>query len=174
MRGGCGGPLEALLALPGAQHPLRLASVHCTEDPAFLRICWVVGTCGSGFRSWQPCCPSSVCIIIAKTSPFSRLVRGGASLCPVALGRGCCFSESYLCSSVAPSRLPVCCSAPPTLPGLPTLSLESPHLQYLCSLWDGPSASPHALFVRVLGCFLSFLSLRKLWLRFYLRFEKAV
>lgn len=107
-------PLEALLALPWAQHPLRPASVHCTEDPAFLRICWVIGTCGSGFRSWQPCCPSSVCIIIAKTGPFSRLVRGGASLCFVALGRGCCFSRSYLfCSSggpFPPPRLLLCTS----------------------------------------------------------------
>lgn len=121
---------------------------------------------------FHACGPTSVCIITAKTGLWSlcRAGWGQDGPCVVAMGWGCCFSQSYLLC-LSSSFVPLHAShpaalRPPLLPNLPPLNFWKAHLQYLCSLWDGSSVSSHALFVRVVcgvfSCvffFSSFLSL---------------
>ena len=92
---------------------------------------------------------------------------GQASLCVVAMGRGCCFSKSYLLclsSSFVPFMPPILLLCfPPTSPSLPSLNFWKAHLQYLCSLWDGSSRFTSCFICKSCGFFVfvffSFLSL---------------
>lgn len=81
--------------------------------------------------------PASVCIIIAKIGLFPGC-KGCASRGSAALV-GCCFLKAT--SSVRP--VPLSPQPPP--------ELRKAHLPCLCSPWDGPSVSSHALFVQVIS-----------------------
>lgn len=147
---------------------------HPGEDPTFLTISWVIRVEGPIlFRSWQLCGPNSACVIMVAKIGLSSRSGDEPGFVLLREGGGVVFlkATSYVLPVLLlfPSCLPFCCSAPPPSPQTPHPEFWKAHLQYLCSLWDGPSVSSHALFVRVVCvcvCFLSFLSLRKLWLPF--------
>lgn len=143
--------------------------------PPFLTICWVIGTWGPVlFRSLEPCGPTSVYIVIAKISLFSWLVRDVPVLVSLHWGGGVVFlkATSYVRPVLLLSLfcLLFCCSALPFSPTSPPWILESIFAIFVFTVgWA----------LRFISCFIckssivvvfSFLSLRKLWLRFYLRF----
>lgn len=168
-----GGTPESLSALPRtwthhAQH--RVSLKHSGQDSPFLKIGWVTWVWGPVLlRSLQLCGPTSVCII-AKIGLFSWLVRDVPVLGCVALGWGCFFlkATSYVCPVLlSPFCLPFCCSASPFFPTTPpSRILESTFVIFVFTVgWA-------LCFISCFICksffffFLSFLSLRKSWLRF--------
>lgn len=153
------GSLESLLALP--RHELVMPSISSACDTLskthFLTICWVI-------RVWGPvlltslclCGPVSVCIIITKIGLFSWLLRC-ASLGFVALGWGCCFSESYLLclSSSSVPFLPLVLLLCSPLPSVPTLVLG----KHICNICVHCGRGPHFISCFICKSFFSFLSL---------------
>lgn len=146
---------------------------HSGANPTFLTVCWVLQVWGPVFFKsfFTRVAPPPCALSLPKlASGLCRAGWGQDGPCVVAMGWGCCFSQSYLLC-LSSSFVPLHAShpaalRPPLLPNLPPLNFWKAHLQYLCSLWDGSSVSSHALFVRVVcgvfSCvffFSSFLSL---------------